>query len=82
MNSILEIKTKIDKWVDQKLREVERQEQEFRVFEIPLDSIKQPKPDWANVYKNTPVSFEELISFDIDKKTGILKSPTPPNRCV
>lgn len=82
MKSIKEIKLSLDAWINKKLKEVEEQEQEFKVFEIPLDSIRNPKPDWSNVYKKTPVTFDELISFDINKKTGMLKSPTPPNKCI
>ena len=41
-----------NKWLDSKLKEVEQQEREFQVFEIQYDEIKNPKPDWANVYKN------------------------------
>lgn len=82
MKSIKEIKLSLDAWINKKLKEVEEQEQEFKVFEIPLDSIRNPKPDWSNVYKKTPVTFDELISFDIDKKTGMLKPPTPPNKCI
>lgn len=82
MKSIEEIKKNIDSWVNQKLKEVEEEEQEFKVFEIPLDEIRKPMPDWADVYKNIPVTFEELINFDRDKKTGMLKLPKPPNECI
>lgn len=82
MRSIAEIKKDIDDWVSRKLLEVEKEEQEFKVFEIPLNKIRKPMPDWADVYKNIPVTFDELIDFDRDKKTKMLKLPKPPNECI
>lgn len=72
----------INKWLDEKLKEVKEQEMEFKVFEIQYDEIRNPKPDWGNVYKNIPVSHEEMIKFDKNKKTGALKPPTPPTKSL
>ena len=68
-----------NKWLDSKLKEVEEQEREFKVFEIEYDEIKNPKPDWANVYKNIPVSYEEMVKFDKNKKTGFFKISNSSN---
>ena len=52
---------------------------EFKVFEIQYDEIRNPKPDWGNVYKNIPVSHEEMIKFDKNKNWSP-KNPDSTNK--
>ena len=68
--------------LDREVSKVAEESEQHLKKTVSEDRIVKNMSDWANVYDNTPVSFEEMIEMDTDKKTGLLQSPIAPNKCI
>lgn len=72
----------LNKWLDKEVSKVAEESEQHSKKTVGEDRVVKNMSDWANVYDNTPVSFEEMIEMDTDKKTGLLQAPLAPNRCI
>ena len=72
----------LNKWLDKEVAKVTEESEQQAKKTVSPDRIAKNMSDWANIYDNTPISFEEMMEFDTDKKTGLLKAPTEANRCI
>ena len=72
----------LNNWLDREVSKVAEESEQHLKKTVSEDRIVKNMSDWANVYDNTPVSFEEMIEMDTDKKTGLLQSPIAPHKCI